>query len=399
MPPEMADSGGMLSNGRFDVVIIGGGVSGLWCRWRIAQAGYSVALLESNSLGSGQTGASQGILHRGVKYALSAQAAHAAAVAEESARAWDDAMTGRAGPDLSGVRVLADRMLMWTDAGLLSKLTGAIASKVLTSHVVPAEPKEIPSFLAQRGRSVYRVGETVIDPISVVRSLAQSARGPLIRTGVRAIASTQDQSVVSTESGELRAGALVLCAGEGNAGLLEMLGQRPDDWMQRRDLHMVAAAGAPGPLFGHWVASATDKPRLSVTSAITGSVVHWYLGGELAESGVVRPQEDQIAAAKSELEICFPGLNPESWSFRAIRISRAEGKTDAGKRPDAPVVREIGGTGAIAVWPTKLVMAPAAADDVCRLIQARLRPVPGNEWIPGSEARPDYAIPAWQIRE
>lgn len=399
MPVEMIVSGENLSNTRFDVVIVGGGVAGLWCRWRLWKLGYSVALLERDSLGSGQTGASQGILHRGVKYALSAQAAHAAAVAEASAHAWDDAMAGRAGPDLTGVRVLADHMLMWTDSGLLSKLTGAIASKVLTSHVAPAEPNDVPPFLAMRGRSVYRVGETVIDPISVVRCLAQSVPGPIFRTGVRSIASTDNQTVVSTDAGELRAGAVVLCAGEGNEELLAMVGQNPSDWMQRRELHMVGAAGAPGPLFGHWVASATDRPRLSVTSATLGGVVHWYLGGELAESGVARPQGDQLDAAKSELEICFPGLNPERWSFRAIRISRAEGKTQAGKRPDAPVVREVGGTGAIAVWPTKLVMAPAAADDVCTLIQARFRPNLADKRIAGSEIRPDYAIPAWQIRE
>jgi len=380
-------------------LIIGGGVAGLWCRWRLASAGYSVVLLERTKLGDGQTVASQGILHRGVKYALSSGAARAAAAAEESARAWDDAMSGRNGPDLSRVEVVAKHMLMWTDAGLLSKLTGAIASKVLTSHVGPADAADIPTFVDMRGRSVYRVAETVINPVSVLRMLAAAAPGPIVNAEVRSIAPGPDRTVVATSVGDFEAGALVLSAGEGNGGLLEMLGQKPDDWMQRRELHMVAASGAPGMLFGHWIASASDKPRLSITSAKVGGVIDWYIGGDLAEIGVTHRVDDQIEAAKSELKTCFPGLDPDRWPFKTVRISRAEGKDAAGKRPDAPVVRAVDGTRAIAVWPTKLVMAPAAAEDVLKVVQTQMKPsgTPAPEL--GQAGRPDYALPPWQFRD
>ncbi|MBL8886036.1 MAG: FAD-binding oxidoreductase [Phycisphaerales bacterium] len=393
-----------MSASRVDVVIIGGGVAGLWCRWRLASAGYSVALIERSRLGDGQTAASQGILHRGVKYALSAEASRAAATAEASARVWDDAMSGKEGPDLSGVEVVAASMLMWTDAGVISKLTGAIASKVLTSRVVAAERRDIPAFLEIRGRSVYRVDETVINPVSVLRCLADAAAGPIVCEEVRAITPGGASTRVTTGGGEFEAGAVVLCAGAGNELLLELLGKDPAAWTQHRDLHMVVASGAPGKIFGHWVASATDKPRLTITSADVGGLTHWYVGGDLAEQGVARTPEDQIEAAKSELRSCFHSLSLAGWNFRTIRISRAEGKDASGKRPDGPVVRRIdgtgggtgGGTGAIAVWPTKLVMAPAAADEVLKLVRERIAPTGAIEPEVGRVRRPDYALAPWQ---
>lgn len=45
-----------------DMVVIGGGVIGLSCAWRIARRGLSVTLLERGLLGSGASGASLGVL-------------------------------------------------------------------------------------------------------------------------------------------------------------------------------------------------------------------------------------------------------------------------------------------------------------------------------------------------
>lgn len=385
-----------MSASRVDVVIIGGGVAGLWCRWRLARAGYSVSLIERSRLGDGQTAASQGILHRGVKYALSAEASRAAATAEASARVWDDAMSGKEGPDLSGVEIVAPSMLMWTDAGLISKLTGAIASKVLTSHVGPAEARDVPAFLEMKGRSIYRVAETVINPVSALRCLVEAAPGPILNAEVRSITPGAARTLVTTSRGNFEAGAVVLCAGAGNELLLELLGKDPAAWTQHRDLHMVAASGAPGKIFGHWVAAATDKPRLSITSASVGGVMHWYIGGDLAEKGVARTPDDQIEVAKSELRSCFHSLSLAGWNFRTIRISRAEGKDASGKRPDGPVVRSVDGTGAIAVWPTKLVMAPAAAVEVLKLVRERVAPTGTIEPEVGRVCRPDYALAPWQ---
>ncbi len=52
-----------------DLVIIGGGVAGLWTLNRLRNAGLNAILLENSSLGGGQTMHSQGIIHSGAKYA------------------------------------------------------------------------------------------------------------------------------------------------------------------------------------------------------------------------------------------------------------------------------------------------------------------------------------------
>ena len=53
-----------------DIAILGGGIAGLWLLNLLAKRGYSVLLIEKEALGSGQTIASQGMIHGGIKYAL-----------------------------------------------------------------------------------------------------------------------------------------------------------------------------------------------------------------------------------------------------------------------------------------------------------------------------------------
>ncbi len=54
-----------------DALIIGGGIAGLWLLNCLKSASYRVMLLDKNPLGSGQSVASQGMIHGGIKYALS----------------------------------------------------------------------------------------------------------------------------------------------------------------------------------------------------------------------------------------------------------------------------------------------------------------------------------------
>ena len=53
-----------------DVLIVGGGIAGLWLHARLRQLGYASLLVENASLGGGQSVKSQGIIHGGAKYAL-----------------------------------------------------------------------------------------------------------------------------------------------------------------------------------------------------------------------------------------------------------------------------------------------------------------------------------------
>ena len=55
---------------RVDVLIFGGGGAGLWLLDELHRAGHRVMLAECDALGAGQTVASQGIIHGGLKYTL-----------------------------------------------------------------------------------------------------------------------------------------------------------------------------------------------------------------------------------------------------------------------------------------------------------------------------------------
>ena len=53
-----------------DIAIVGGGITGLWLHSLLKSRGYQSLVFERYKLGSGQTLASQGMIHGGLKYNL-----------------------------------------------------------------------------------------------------------------------------------------------------------------------------------------------------------------------------------------------------------------------------------------------------------------------------------------
>lgn len=60
-----------MQNSEFDVVVIGGGATGVGCVRDVAMRGFSVALLDRADLGQGTTGRYHGLLHSGGRYVVS----------------------------------------------------------------------------------------------------------------------------------------------------------------------------------------------------------------------------------------------------------------------------------------------------------------------------------------
>ena len=58
----------LLTNGAFDIVVIGGGMHGAWIAYRGATAGYRVALVERDDFGGATSANSLSILHGGLRY-------------------------------------------------------------------------------------------------------------------------------------------------------------------------------------------------------------------------------------------------------------------------------------------------------------------------------------------
>ena len=93
---------------KFDLIIVGGGIAGLWLLNRATQEGYSALLLEKNSLGGGQTVRSQGIIHGGTKYALNGVLTQASNTIKEMPQRWRDCLAGNGEIDLSAAKILSE---------------------------------------------------------------------------------------------------------------------------------------------------------------------------------------------------------------------------------------------------------------------------------------------------
>ncbi len=357
-----------------DVVIIGGGITGLWSRALLSRAGLSVVLIESGRLGDGQTLRSQGILHRGVKYAFSEQAREASAQLAAAAGVWSECLGGGGAVNLKGVRILSDCTHLWTVGGMLAGLTAWSASKALRSGVRELGRREYPSCFSGAGDSVrvWRVQEPVLDSLSLVERVRDAGAGPMVHASVERIRETPDSPGVEIElvpsyrggseraSASIRASCVVLSAGQGNSELLACAGVDPEAICQRRPLRMGMIAGAPFELFGHCPQPASDKPRLTITSGRGAQGGVWYVGGNVAERGAGQDPIDFHASVRSELAACLPWADFSGARFSWLSIDRAEGRTALGARPDGPVVRRLGHV--LAAWPTKMALAPVAAD-------------------------------------
>lgn len=355
-----------------DVCVVGAGVCGLWSACVLTRAGARVALVSQGPAGAGQTIASQGIIHGGVKYALGGQAGAASRAIAEMPGAWAEAMAGRGEVDLRGAQVLSAGQWLWTGGSIASRLTALAASKAIRTPVSRVSDRGgLPEGLqaAPGGVDIYHVPEPVLEPASVVLALvsACATAGVVIQRGEARLERAGAEVHVQGPGWGVRADRLVLCAGAGNERLLQQLARGGGLWagapvaMQRRGLHMVMVRGALPELYGHCVAGLSDKPRVTIgTQELTGGRRVWYVGGNLAETGVSRDRAAQIEATRAELAACVGWVPLDGCEFATCRWERAEGLMGDGARPDGPVVRtlDVVGQRVVVAWPTKLAFAP-----------------------------------------
>lgn len=349
-----------------DVLIVGGGVAGLWLNARLRQQGYATLLIDKGVLGGGQSVKSQGIIHGGTKYALSGALTGASEAIADMPRRWREALAGSGELDLRGVRLLSDAHYLWSPGTLTGNLTSFFASKAVRSRVGQVKGSELPPALQDprfKGK-VYRLSELVLDVPSLIDRLVKLADTSLLAADkIEPLQESGELAGLIVDGRAVRAQRIILTAGAGNAELLSGLGLAQPA-MQKRPLHMVLVkARTLKPLYAHCLGGGS-KPRITVTShpAADGEWI-WYLGGDLAEaSGVARDEAAQIAAAKKELGELVPWIDLSEAQWATLRIDRAEPAQSALARPDNAFLAEQGRL--LVGWPTKLALSPDFADRV-----------------------------------
>ena len=354
---------------QFDTIILGGGIAGLWLLSLLRKNGFEAILLEKKGLGSGQTFASQGMIHGGIKYSLAGATTGASESIADMPLRWRSCLAGTDNVDLKGVNVLSDAYYMFSDARLSSKLTAFFGSKTLEGRVasVPAanypEVFQSPSF----GGLLYKLNDLVLDTRSLITHLHRQLKDYIFEGDVSFEHTNGRVTRLQLDDGlTVSAGTYVLAAGKGNGELIKDLGLEVP--MQLRPLHQVVVKGKTLPdLFAHAVAlRSADKPRITFTTHTTADTKAWYLGGQLAESGVVRNEAEQIEFAKTELAAIMPWMNYSDCKFSTFRIDRAEAGGETLLRPDTPYVRRHGNV--VVCWPTKLTLAPMMGDMFMKLM-------------------------------
>ncbi|MEE9211979.1 MAG: FAD-dependent oxidoreductase [Phycisphaeraceae bacterium] len=319
----------------FDVVVFGGGGAGLWLLDALHRRGLSVCLLEAAQLGSGQTIASQGIIHGGLKYTLGDLFAPSAKAIKAMPNRWRDCLAGSGRPNLDRTRLRARFCYLWRTGSISSRLAMAGAKTFLDVRPQPVERDQWPAALAHCPQ-VLRLDEQVIDPGSFIRNLAEQhgdrlfkiddpaglafevtgARGGGHVTAVR-ITHPRDRREV-----RLCPKFVVFAAGRGNAALRQRVGLSAEV-MQCRPLHMVMLRGTLPVLNGHCVDGATTRVTITTdTDPASGSSV-WQVGGQVAEDGVKMDRAELVAHAHSELEASLPGIDLSGAQFASFRVERA----------------------------------------------------------------------------
>ncbi|MCZ6709462.1 MAG: FAD-dependent oxidoreductase [Gammaproteobacteria bacterium] len=355
-----------------DLVIVGGGIAGLWLANVLTDHGYKLLVLEGDRLGGQQTLASQGVIHGGMKYALTGNLTGASHAISGMPERWRACLEGSGEIDLSTVSVLSNRYYLFAEASTLGRLTGFFASKSLRGRIDKLNPSDYPPVFRAPGFNavVYALDDLVLDTRSLMTSLQAKLEGRIYRHELKPeqIHTRNDGIDLEVNGGAISARQLILCAGAGTQTLLDGL-QLATPEMQIRPLHQVVVRHRhPHPLYAHCVTGIrSPEPRLTITSHADGKHWLWYLGGRLASDGVDMDSDALVAHARAELKACLPWISLDDAQFSTVRVDRAEPKQSGRQRPDEAFACASGNT--LICWPTKLSLAPDLADKVLGLLK------------------------------
>ncbi len=378
-----------------DVLVVGGGSVGLWLIDELRRSGRNAVLVESTALGKGQTCASQGILHGGMKHSLVARPGTFVKALGSMTRIWSECLAGVREPDLGSVIRRSDSCYFWLTPSLAS-FVGTIGARFgIRSEVKKIARAALPEVLRGVSGDVYLIDEKVVDPHGLVSELFKRNRQHTIRAGIQRVDFSTRSTVYAVEltdpdgssSITVRPEFVVLTAGEGNAELRRVCGL-PEKAMLRLPLQILVLRGDLPDLNGVCLEGIQAKAVITTHRLSRNDAVWQFASERIAPNS----GEDFVRQALVEISASLPGFNFPRVSISAYTATRAECATeDGGRSSDVAVFKE---GNVITAWPTKLVLVPRTVERIMSYlpIQSGISETPREfaEW-----PRPDVAPLPW----
>ena len=298
-----------------DVVVVGGGYTGMWTAWQAAEAGASVVLVEAERCGFGPSGRNGGFVSTlwlsfptlaerfGREQALLVARASSASV--RAIGEWCEA------EDVRAWYRRAPQLVMST----CSAQDGVSADAVDGVEVVEAAPEQVAISPVFRSGVSSLLGATV-QPARLAFGLRERLRSRGVRIFEHSRVRSLRGDTVRTASGSVRAGAAVVAMGGAVASALP-------DRLTVSSSHIVLTEPVPDLVWPGGEAISDGRALLHYFRTTRDDrIVFGWAGGRMAcgarLGGRMEVDPDPVATAARDLERIFPG-------FRGRRIERAWG--------------------------------------------------------------------------
>ncbi|OGN25686.1 MAG: hypothetical protein A3B17_02170 [Candidatus Yanofskybacteria bacterium RIFCSPLOWO2_01_FULL_45_72] len=347
-----------------DVLIVGGGIAGLWLLDECRRSGYDVLLLESKALGSGQTIASQGILHGGLKYSLARASNGFINNIKKMPPIWQACLSGLREPNISSVRLRGKYCCMWTANSFLSRIS-QIGVQIGFSSVTAFMAKdERPIPLRDCPGKILRVDEQIIDPKSLLAVLAKRNLKTIIHAPSFNF-SSELVTIYHPENGDrvlFKPKIIIFAAGKSNS-LLRKIHGLDSSIMVCKPLPILVVSGNLPELNGYCIDFV--KARAIITTQRTNANhAVWQVASETA---MQKSEGNFINYAWQELRSALPGFKWPDITLSTYTSNRAEIMTGGVRVNNSYALRD---GNIITAWPTKLVLAPYLAEQVLKMLPA-----------------------------
>lgn len=366
-----------------DIVIIGAGIAGLWLHARLRRLGYNSLLLEREAIGCGQTIASQGIIHSGLKYAFAGKINKLAQNISAMPDRWRAALNGVGDIDLRGARMNANSQYMLIPSGFMGGLVKLVTAQTLGKSVRDIPKSEWPEEIKKSGfkGSVIFMGEPVLDIPSVLKTLSEQHQDSIRSLPLSSRAKSRDLTnnqipprlsvgrndkdgvEIHLDDYTIQTQKIIYTAASSNHPAAKQASHDKGLQTQARPLLMGFLKPAPFEFYAHLVGT-SEKPVATITThKMEDGTLVWYLGGAVAEREKEADPQEVINAAKKGFTKYLPKLDLSNVEWSTLPIDRIEGKSNVdGWMPDTPTVHSA--DNAYYCWPTKLTFAPLLADRI-----------------------------------